>query len=49
MNLEYKVIDNKYFNIKEVLKSYFFISDRLLTKLKNNKRIFLNLLNHNNI
>ena len=42
MNLEYKVIDNKYFNIKEVLKSYFFISDRLLTKLKNNKRIFLN-------
>ena len=42
MNLEYKVIDNKYCNIKEVLRSYFFISDRLLTKLKANKRIYLN-------
>jgi len=42
MVLKYEVIDNKYFNIKEILKSYFQISDRLLTKLKNNRRIFLN-------
>lgn len=42
MKLEYKVIDNKYFNIKDVLKSYFKISDRLLTKLKKNQKIFLN-------
>ena len=35
MKLEYKVTNNKYFNIKEVLKSHFTISDRLLTKLKN--------------
>lgn len=30
MKLEYKVTDNKYFNIKDVLKSYFKISDRYL-------------------
>lgn len=42
MKLEYKVTDNKYFNIKDVLKSYFKISDRLLIKLKKNQRIFLN-------
>jgi len=42
MKLEYKVTNNKYFNIKEVLKSHFTISDRLLTKLKKNHKIFLN-------
>lgn len=42
MKLSYKVIDNKYFNIKDVLKSYFQISDRLLTKLKKSNHIFLN-------
>ncbi len=42
MILKYKVIDNKYCNIKEVLKSYFSISDRLLTKLKKNNKIYLN-------
>lgn len=42
MNLEYKVVDNKYHNIKEVLKSHFLISDRLLTKLKKNNKILLN-------
>lgn len=42
MKLNYKVTDNKYFNIKDVLKSYFEISDRLLTKLKKNNHIFLN-------
>lgn len=42
MNLEYRVLDKKYFNIKEVLKSHFLISDRLLIKLKKNNKIFLN-------
>lgn len=42
MKLEYKVKDNKYFNIKDVLKSHFRISDRLLTKLKKHQMIFLN-------
>ncbi len=42
MNLEYKIIDNKFDNVKEILKAHFQISDRLLTKLKKEKRIFLN-------
>ena len=43
MKLEYIVTENNiYTNIKEVLKAYFGISDRLLLKLKNNERIFLN-------
>lgn len=45
MKLSYKVIDNKYSNVKEVLKSYFGISDRLLTKLKKSKKIYLNNIN----
>lgn len=42
MKLKYKVIDNKYINIKDVLKSYFGISDKLLIKLKKNQHIYLN-------
>ncbi len=42
MNLEYRVINNKYSNIKEVLRDYFNISDRLLTKLKKSNQIYLN-------
>ena len=42
MNLEYKVITNKYTTIKEVLKDYFCISDRLLSKLKKANQIYLN-------
>jgi len=42
MLLKYEIVDNKYFNIKEVLKSYFYVSDRLLVKLKKHSRIFLN-------
>lgn len=42
MNLEYKIIDNKYENVKEILKAHFQVSDRLLTKLKKEKCIFLN-------
>ena len=42
MKLLYEVKDNKYSTIKEVLKDYFQISDRLLTKLKKNNHIFIN-------
>lgn len=42
MILKFEVKDTKYFNIKELLKSHFRISDRLLIKLKSNNRIFLN-------
>ena len=34
--------DDNYFNIKELLKVKFQISDRLLIKLKKNKKILLN-------
>lgn len=42
MFLKYENLDNKYHSVKEVIKSYFNISDRLLTKLKKNNNIFLN-------
>ena len=42
MKLEFKIENNKYFNIKEVLKQYYCISERLLVKLKKNKKISLN-------
>lgn len=42
MKLELKITENKYFNVKEILKEHFEISDRLLIKLKKNKKIFLN-------
>ena len=42
MKLNYTVTNNKYLNVKEVLKSHFKISDRLLTKLKKNQKIYLN-------
>lgn len=42
MILQYKVIDNKYYNLKELLKVHFQISDNLITKLKKNKKILLN-------
>ena len=42
MKLEYKIIDSKYENVKQVLKIEFGISDRLLLRLKNNKKIFVN-------
>lgn len=44
MQLEHKVIDEKYYNVKEILKVHFQISDRLLTKLKKNNKILLNNL-----
>ena len=42
MELEFKVTDNNYHTVKEILKAYYQISDRLLTKLKKDNRIFLN-------
>lgn len=43
MILKYQVKENdNYLNIKELLKAYFNISDRLLLKLKKNNKIFLN-------
>lgn len=42
MKLEYKIENNDFYNIKEVLRSEFEISNKLLTKLKKNKKIFLN-------
>ncbi len=42
MILEYKIVDNSYYNLKDVLKNYFEISDRLLVKLKHSKNIFIN-------
>lgn len=43
MNLSYIVEDEAiFFNVKEVLKVKFEVSDRLLLKLKKNNKIFLN-------
>ncbi|MBO5398089.1 MAG: RluA family pseudouridine synthase [Clostridia bacterium] len=42
MELIFEIKDNKFYNVKEIIKSHFQISDRLLTKLKKEKRIFLN-------
>ncbi len=42
MKLELKITENKYYNVKEVLKEYWEISDRLLIKLKKQQKIFLN-------
>ena len=42
MKLEYKIKDNKYISIKQILKEEFHMSDRLIIKLKKNKKIFLN-------
>lgn len=42
MKLEYTLINDEFHNVKEVLKAKFQISDRLLAKLKREKRIYLN-------
>ena len=43
MKLEYKIIkDNEYYNVKEILKEKFRLSNRLIIKLKKTKQIFLN-------
>lgn len=40
MNLKY--INTKYENVRQILKEEFHMSDRLITKLKNNNSIYLN-------
>ena len=42
MYLEYKVIDNKYTNINQILKQEFKLSARLMHKIINNKLVLLN-------
>lgn len=42
MVLTYDVIDNNFINIKELLKAHFLMSDKLIAKLKSEKKIFLN-------
>lgn len=42
MKLEYKNTNNQYKTVKDVLKKHFFVSERLLLKLKRNNKIFVN-------
>lgn len=42
MILKYINTENKFYNIKQVAKEHFGMSDRLISKLKNKKLIFLN-------
>lgn len=42
LDLQYTIIDNKFYNIKQILKEEFNISDRLLRRLKSDNKIFLN-------
>ena len=42
MTLTYRVSNNNLINLKVLLKSHFQISDRLLAKLKNAQKIFIN-------
>lgn len=47
MKLLYKIKNNEYENIKQVLKIEFNVSDRLCLRLKNNQRITLNGMKSN--
>ncbi len=42
MDLKYKVKDNKYKTLKDLLKNYFYVSDRLICKLKKQNRLIVN-------
>lgn len=42
MHLSYKVTSSKYYNVKQILKEEFLISDRLILKLKTTQNIKLN-------
>ncbi len=42
MKLEYIIKNNKYYNVKQILKEEFNMSDRLILKLKNSQNILLN-------
>ena len=49
MEFKYIIENSEYKTVKDVLKNYFFISSRLLLKLKRNKKIFLNNVYCNNL
>ena len=42
MEFKYIIENSEYKTVKDVLKNYFFISSRLLLKLKRNKKISIN-------
>jgi len=42
MILQYRNNNSNFYNIKDVAKSYFHMSDKLIVKLKNKKKIYLN-------
>lgn len=42
MDLYFKVVDNKYCNIREVIKNEFKVSSRLFLKLKRANKIYIN-------
>lgn len=42
MILTYEVTNNNFINVKELLKAHFLMSDKLISKLKAEKKIFLN-------
>ena len=42
MDLIYRLENNNFINVKDVLKNHFHISDKLMAKLKKEKKIFLN-------
>ena len=42
MELFYEVNNNKYNNVKDILKNHFYMSDRLISKLKRENKIYLN-------
>ena len=45
MKLEYKIGNlTKYETIKAILKEEFFMSERLIAKLKNSKQIYINII-----
>ena len=42
MKLEYIVEESKYENIRQILKQEFHLSDRLVTKVKKARQIYIN-------
>lgn len=42
MNLKYEVKNNNFNTLKDLLKNYFFVSDRLICKLKRENRLKVN-------
>lgn len=42
MDLRYVVVDDRYFNVRDVLRAEFRVSSRLLSRLKHDGKVFLN-------